>query len=204
MFKSILKVLLIVFLIVAILIGSTFLYYSWKIGEVNTYNIENFGDYDSNTEDYINKYGMTVFPKEIPEGVEVEEYYYGTSKSMIDFPGFCIYCRFKAKSENDLNRELDRLNNSGAMVLPDEQNGITIYVIPELLENPDFHFRQWYFDTEIVDGMAYFIDAAIVDSQGIIEYIYSLRWEGRSSAGNLYSDHFAHAIIEAYEKNLLN
>ncbi len=197
----ILKITAIAALVVIIVIGSTMLYHLWKIGETCTYKIEDFGKYDSFTNDYIEKYGMIVFPKEIPEGTEAKEYRYITSKSMTESPGFYAYLKVKPTSSETADKELERLKESGAVVLEDVQNDLTLFVSPEIFDENKY-FTKWYFDGEIVDGMAWLIDAAIVRGDGTIEYLYAERWDGRKSDGNFYADYFAHHIIEAYDMSI--
>ena len=171
-------------LIICLLATVSFLILIWcliKPTTIHNSNVSQFGHYNASTLKIIQKEGQILFPKDIQAEMTIELFDYYYQCAFVGDPSFCIFARVSFKSSSDFEEEKQRIiDNSNCIMSADNR----LICMSKNSSNLDY-----YLDNVVYDGLAFFIECAVVFDDGYIEYIYAY-WQD-SAGKNEFLDSIA-------------
>lgn len=141
--------------------------------KIHNTNVSRFGHYNADTKSFIQKKGRLLFPEVIQPDMTIDKYDYYYHCTFFGDPSFCIFSVVSFETTSSFEKEKQRIiDNSDLYCSTDDRE---VYMTRSS-SNLDY-----YLDNVVYDGLAFFIECAVVFDDEHIEYLYT-NWQ--DNAGN--------------------
>ncbi len=135
---------------------------------IHNSNVSQFGHFNADTESFIQKKVRLLFPEVIQAGMTIDNYDYYFQSSFLGDPSFCIFAEISFESTSDFEKEKQRIIDNSDLILSADNREVYMSKKSSNLE--------YYLDDVVYDGLAIFIECAIVFEDEHIEYLYA-NWQ---------------------------